>query len=298
MPVNWSPRCSACGRSTITRCEVEFEEPCAYFLGLTAYITYRPIREDVYRRFGERYAAEAGNLRSNGPFRLSEWVHGARLRLERNPQYWNVAAVALNAINVPYITEEPSSTFNLFKDDKIALAPLDDSTMREALARRMNVKRFIDGAQLYIEFNHRPGRPTRNRHLRKALQLAFDPDTFVARIVRVPGNEPMRSLLPGWIQGEKELFRHEHPPRALHTDVAAGAPSAGTGQAGTRRDPRAGAAARRHADGRQAGRVPAGPVPAHARHRTETRQAGVQAAAGENDCRRFRHGRFGMGPRL
>ncbi|MBK7518901.1 MAG: peptide ABC transporter substrate-binding protein [Gammaproteobacteria bacterium] len=154
---------------------VEFEEPCAYFLGLTAYITYRPIREDVYRRFGERYAAEAGNLRSNGPFRLSEWVHGARLRLERNPQYWNVAAVALNAINVPYITEEPSSTFNLFKDDKIALAPLDDSTMREALARRMNVKRFIDGAQLYIEFNHRPGRPTRNRHLRKALQLAFDP---------------------------------------------------------------------------------------------------------------------------
>ena len=200
--------------------QVEFEEPCAYFLGLTAYITYRPIREDVYRRFGERYAAEAGNLRSNGPFRLSEWVHGARLRLERNPQYWNAAAVALNAINVPYITEEPSSTFNLFKDDKIALAPLDASTMREALARRMNVKRFIDGAQLYIEFNHRPGRATRNRHLRKALQLAFDPDTFVARIVRVPGNEPMRSLLPGWIQGEKGLFRREHPPRALHTDVA------------------------------------------------------------------------------
>ncbi|MBP8926048.1 MAG: peptide ABC transporter substrate-binding protein [Pseudomonadales bacterium] len=201
--------------------EVEFEEPCAYFLGLTAYITYRPIREDVYRRFGERYAAEAGNLRSNGAFRLSEWVHGARLRLERNPQYWNAAAIELNAINVPYITEEPSSTFNLFKDGKIAIASLDAATMREALARRMNVKRFTDGTVNYIEFNHRLERPTRNLHLRKALQLAFDVDTFVARIVRIPGNEPMRSLLPSWTQGERELFRQEHPPRALHSDIAA-----------------------------------------------------------------------------
>lgn len=200
---------------------VDFESSCAWFLGLTAYPTYRPIREDVYRRYGERYAAEAENLRSNGAFRLSSWVHGARMRMERNPLYWNSAAVALNAINVPYITEEPSARFNLFKDNKVALADLDAATMREALGRRMNVKSFTDGTVMYLEFNHRDERLGHNRNLRKAMQLAFDPETFVARIVRIPGNEPMRSLFPSWIRGERTLFRREHPPQPIRTDVQA-----------------------------------------------------------------------------
>jgi len=201
--------------------EVEFNQPCGYFLALTAFITYRPIREDIYRPLGERYAADAADMRYNGPFRLTEWVHGARLRMEKNALYWNSAAIELEAINVPYITEEPSAVFNLFKDDKVALSSLDASTMREALNRRMKIKKFFDGTLFYLEFNHREGRLTRNVHLRRAMQLAFDPEEFVAKIVRIPGNAPALSLFPTWIPGIDDLFRYEHPPRDVEVDLAA-----------------------------------------------------------------------------
>ena len=198
---------------------VRFTQPTPYFPGLAAFVTYRPIREDVFMRYGQRYAANADEMRYNGPFRLTEWVHGARLRLERNPEYWNAGEVELNAINVGYITNDPGALFNLFKDDKLALATLDTATMREALQRRMQIKRFLDGALFYVEFNHRPGRVTTNRNLRKAIQFTFDADEFVAKVIAIPGNEPARSLLPAWTRGVDRRFRDEHPPPSVSRDL-------------------------------------------------------------------------------
>jgi len=200
--------------------KVDFVQPCGYFLQLTAFISYRPIRQDFYQHHGERFAADAQHLLSNGPFKLTQWVHGASLRMERNPQYWNTEAVELNAINVPYITAEPSAIFNLFKDGKLAISGLDDSSTREALKSRMKIKKFFDGTLFFLEFNHRPDRLTRNRHLRKAMQLAFDVDTFVARIIRLPGNAPGLSLFPSWLRGVEKTFWEEYPPTLITPNEA------------------------------------------------------------------------------
>jgi oligopeptide transport system substrate-binding protein len=36
-----------------------------------------------------RYAADADMMLYNGPYVLSEWVHGASMRWVKNPLYWN-----------------------------------------------------------------------------------------------------------------------------------------------------------------------------------------------------------------
>lgn len=201
---------------------VEFERPCAYFLSLAAFGTYAPVREDFYRSRGERYAADAGDLLSNGPFVLTDWVHGASLRMEKNPHYWDRDAIRLNAIEAPYITSDTQARFNLFKDGKIVLTDLDSETLRDALQNRLRIRKYSDGAVFFLEFNHRPGRPTDNLNLRRAIQAVYDPREMVDKVIAVPGNLPGRSLFPVWLRGLDDTFRKEYPAKPWKVDVEAG----------------------------------------------------------------------------
>ncbi|MBF0155487.1 MAG: peptide ABC transporter substrate-binding protein [Magnetococcales bacterium] len=191
--------------------QVTFAKPCSYFLSLTAFATYFPVREDFLRSRGERYAADEADLLFNGPFRLTRWVHGATLRLERNDLYWNRQQIHLQEIDIPYITSNPGTLFNLFRDGKIAMAGLDAETLNEALRRQFRIRRFADGSVFFLEFNFRPGRVTRNLNLRKALQLVFDPSELVNKVIGLPGTLPTPSLFPTWLKGMERPFREEFP---------------------------------------------------------------------------------------
>ena len=91
---------------------------------------------------------------SNGPFVLEEWVHGASMRMMRNPYYWDSDSIHLDAINIPYITNDPNARFNLFMDDRIVMASnLDKSATKMALLNRQKLLSFRDGSVFFIEFN-------------------------------------------------------------------------------------------------------------------------------------------------
>jgi oligopeptide transport system substrate-binding protein len=197
--------------------------PIAYFLELVTFISFRPVREDFYLEQGQRYAAEADKMLSNGPFILSEWVHGASLRMEKNPYYWNAPAIKLNAINVPYITADPNARFNLFMDNKIAMATgLDKSAASMAMQKRQELKSFRDGTTFFIEFNHRPNRPTANRNLRRAMQAVFDAETLTYKVIGLPGNIPAVSLFPEWLPGNTGRLLDDFPPPTIILDPVRG----------------------------------------------------------------------------
>ncbi|HEX9402198.1 MAG TPA: peptide ABC transporter substrate-binding protein, partial [Anaeromyxobacter sp.] len=122
--------------------EVDLERPTGIFLGLTAFTTYLPVKQAFYDARPGRYAADAKDLLANGPFILAEWVHGARLVLEKNPRYWDAANVSIQRIEVPYFTQDPSTAYNLFKDGKIDLTGLDRDLLGRAQADRFRMKAF------------------------------------------------------------------------------------------------------------------------------------------------------------
>jgi oligopeptide transport system substrate-binding protein len=187
--------------------------PIAYFLELVTFISFRPVREDFFRAQGQAYAADADKMLSNGPFTLTGWVHGASLRMEKNPNYWNATAIKLDAINVPYITEDPNARFNLFMDNKIVMATgLDKSASRMAMQKRQKLKSFRDGTTFFIEFNHRSNRPTRNLNLRRAMQAVHDAEALTYKVIGLPGNIPAVSLFPEWLQGNNGPLLEEFPP--------------------------------------------------------------------------------------
>ncbi len=199
---------------------VDFERPTPYFEKLVVYATYGPVRQDFYEACNGRYGADADTLLYNGPFRISKWVHGAQLRFEKNPYYWDADRIRLNVIDMPYVTNDANAVLNLYKDGKIATAPLNAETLDDALEHRWKINRFNDGSVFYTEFNHRPGRLTANVNLRRALSLVSDPGELVYKVMKVPGNLPGVSLFPAWLPGVHGLFRQEYPPKPVHVDVA------------------------------------------------------------------------------
>ncbi len=199
---------------------VDFERPTPYFEKLVVYATYGPVREDFYEAQNGRYGADADTLLYNGPFRISKWVHGAHLRFEKNPYYWDADRIKLNVIDMPYVTNDANAVLNLYKDGKIATAPLSAETLNDALEHRWKINRFNDGGVFYNEFNHRPGRVTANLNLRRALALVSDPGELVYKVMKVPGNLPGVSLFPEWLPGVHGLFRQEYPAEPMRVDVA------------------------------------------------------------------------------
>jgi len=200
--------------------EVEFERPVPYFEKIVAAQTFLPVREDFFTSRDGRYGADAADLLYDGPFTISRWSHGAELHFAKNPQYWDRGNVLLERIDAQYITSDYGATLNLFKDGKVALAPLNSDTLENALEQRWHLRRSSDGGVFFTEFNHRPGRVTGNVHLRRAMQYVTDSGELVYRVIKLPGNLPTVSLFPYWMPGIRDSFRTEHPPPKLQLDAS------------------------------------------------------------------------------
>ncbi|WP_372810319.1 peptide ABC transporter substrate-binding protein [Litorivivens sp.] len=198
------------------RLEVRFEQPCPYFDKLTAFMTYYPVRRDVVEQWGRAYAADADKMMFNGPFVLSRWVHGAHLELIKNPRYWNADAISLQRISMPYITTDPGTHYNLFKDNRIALSPLDASTLQDAVGRGYETHLFEFGTLYFLEPNMRPGRPTRNLALRRAIQHVLKPSLLVHKVLGLPGIKPAYSLFPSTMRAGSGVFSEQFPPPQVH----------------------------------------------------------------------------------
>ena len=199
--------------------QITFERPTGYFVKLTAFTTYFPVRRDFWETRGTRYAADAADLLYNGPFVMTQWTHSASLKLVKNQNYWDKANITLNAIHAEYITADSRSRLNLFIDGKIIHTRLDGETYKDALTQRFRIRRFTTGSVFFLEYNHRPERVTRNLNLRRAIQYAFDSNEMVNKVLATPGNLPGESLFPVWINGVNDKFRREYPAQKARYDV-------------------------------------------------------------------------------
>lgn len=200
--------------------EIEFANPVPYFDKLVAFYTFNPIREDFYRSRDGRYAADVEDLLFNGPFVMTRWIHGAAIRLEKNPLYWNRDSVKLDLIDIPYITSDNTARLNLYRDGQIAdVDHLTAEALDQVLQERWPLGRFSDGSVWYLAMNQRSGRPTANYNLRKAIQLANDNGELLYKVLKIPSYTPTDSLFPAWLRGERSTFRQEHPAPVLTPNV-------------------------------------------------------------------------------
>jgi oligopeptide transport system substrate-binding protein len=190
---------------------VELERPLAYLEKLLAFVTFKPVQQAFYESTAGRYGADAEELLYSGPFAITSWVHGSSMRLEKNPYYWDSGRIKLDAINFGYMTPDSSTLLNLYKDGRIVTVDLTAEMLEGAMQQRWQLDSFMDGSVFFVDFNHREGRLTSNKNLRKALILAQDGNELVNKVIKLPGYLPAKSLFPVWLQGVEKTFREEYP---------------------------------------------------------------------------------------
>jgi len=191
--------------------EVRLNQPVLYFPETVTASNFLPINEAFYLSQADRYAAEPQHLITNGPFKLTKWIHGASLTLEKNTDYWDVGKVSLNTIEIGYITPDTSTQLNLFRDGQIATAVLDDVTVKTAAESGLKISSYSPGSTQLMIINTSEGRPTADAELRRALAAALDKGRIVNSVLALPGNQVTHSIFPGWNSLVADHFDTDNP---------------------------------------------------------------------------------------
>lgn len=180
--------------------EVELESPTPFFLELCATPPLQPVRVDVIERHGDNWV-KPGHLVGNGAYVLEDWRINDRVRLRKNPAYWDAANVALETVDA-LPTSKANVAFNLYASGEADLL-LDKGLVPPALLDALRGRPdFHSGpffATYFLRFNAARG-PFRDERVRRAFSLAVDKERIVKKITRA-GELPAAALVPPGIVG-------------------------------------------------------------------------------------------------
>jgi oligopeptide transport system substrate-binding protein len=185
------------------RLVVELERPCAYFLDLVAFHTYLPVPREAVEAHGERWTFP-GHIISNGAYRLTSWAFRSRMRMEKNPHYWNAGRVALERIE-SRVFEHPNTALLAYETGAVdlttvvpnlAILPLLNAQQE---GRRRDVLYGARLATYFYRFNCTM-KPLTDPRVRQALVLAIDRREIIDRAAR-GGQKPARAFVPPGMKG-------------------------------------------------------------------------------------------------
>lgn len=84
----------------------------------------------------------------------------------------------------------------------------------------MRLRTFVTGGMAYLRFNNTSASSLSDQRLRQAIQLVFDPNEFVNKVIGIPGYKPAHSFFPSWLNGVEDKFVNEYPLVPVERDVA------------------------------------------------------------------------------
>ena len=78
-----------------------------FFDQLAAFGNLVPLRQDIIEKYGDAWT-EPGNMVSNGPYVLSEWVHDSYILVSKNEKYYDTSVVGPDQIKF-YLTDDENA---------------------------------------------------------------------------------------------------------------------------------------------------------------------------------------------
>ena len=194
--------------------EVTLENPTPFFLDLCAFSTLLPVHRATVERHSD-WASKPAHFVGNGPFTLREWRPFDRVRLAKNPRYWNAATVAIRSVDV-LPASRPNTAFNFYATG-LADLMMDKGLAPTPLLGELKKRRDFHAAPFlgnyFIRFNTK-SKAFGDPRVRRAFSLVVDKQDLVTRITRA-GERPATSFVPPGAGAGYE------PPPGYPRDVAA-----------------------------------------------------------------------------
>ena len=189
---------------------VELEDPTPYFLDLLSYVPYLPVYIPSVKQFGDEWIKPA-HLVNDGPFLMEEWRLNYRIRLRKNPNYWDAQNVHLQIVDLLPI-ENAISAYNFYAS-KVADLILDKGLTPPSLIPELKRRPDFHAAPFlgdyFIRFNV-TRKVFSDARVRQAFAMAIDRERIVRKITQA-GEPPAYSFTPPGTAGYR-------PPEMFHFD--------------------------------------------------------------------------------
>jgi len=184
---------------------IELEFPASYFLAMTPMWTLAATPSWLISELGTEWI-EAGNIVTNGRFVLSEWIHGVRWIMERNPLMPADMYGSGNLERIVYdVVPEASTGYALWLNGEIDTADgIPDAELQTHLELYPDeVEKVPTLGVFYIAFaEDKP--PFDDPLVRRAFAAAYDKDTHVV-VVEQDQGLPMIHFAPPGIFGAPRI---------------------------------------------------------------------------------------------
>jgi oligopeptide transport system substrate-binding protein len=196
---------------------IRLSHPAAHFLSMLNNPVWLPVHMDTVERLGATDSranpwARPESFVGNGPFKLREVRPGQRVVVERDPGYWDAAAVQLREVHF-HVIESLDAEERAFRAGQLhvteALPVAKVRHYRESQPELLRIDPYL-GSYFYRLNTARP--PLDDARVRRALALAVDREAIVERILG-GGQLPATSFTP---RGAGSYA----PPQIVRTDFA------------------------------------------------------------------------------
>jgi len=181
--------------------EVKLNAPTPYFIGILAHNAYWPVHQASVEGKPD-WATDVSTIVSNGPFLLTEWEHGSKLVLTKNPNYYDKDKVHFDKVTISLV-EADSTVFNMYQTDKIdwigaqaGQVPIDQ--VQKVLAD--GSAKIEPVASVYYYMFNTTKKPFNNAKIRKAFAMAVERQSLIDNVTKA-NQTPAHALVPPSILG-------------------------------------------------------------------------------------------------
>jgi oligopeptide transport system substrate-binding protein len=162
---------------------VELNNPTPFFLDLCAFQTLSVVPRQVIDKYGGQWM-RASPLPTSGPYLLDSWRLNYKIRLRKNPFYWDAANTKSGVIDYLSVSA-PATTLNLYQTgqaDVIWDLTCVPNELVDELKKRPDYHAFPYLGTYFFRFNTTQ-KPFTDSRVRRALALALDKQRLVARFL-------------------------------------------------------------------------------------------------------------------
>ncbi len=174
--------------------EVTLKAPTPYFLGLTAFYTFFPVRQEAVEAGADgAWAVDPAKSIVNGPFMLESYANADKIILVKNPNYWRADQVKLEKIEGLMIVDQATALTG-YESGQIQV--IDDMPTAEIPRLLAEDPTFMimpmDGVYYYAL--NTEVEPMDDAKVRRALTLAID-RTAICETVAKGGQIPATNMV-------------------------------------------------------------------------------------------------------
>lgn len=197
---------------------VTLNAPCAYFLDLAAFTTYKPVKQSEVEAYADwetnpgHWAQEAGFVTS-GPYTLESWDHDVSMVYVRNPYWFDADNVSIERIEY-MLSDDESSVYAAYRAGNLDFADYVPSDEIKTLLESGDPEFHVIGqlATYYVMFNVKSplfdGKTAEQANaMRQAFSKLIDRE-YIIDTVGQTGQEIATSFIPsGMADGNGGIFK-------------------------------------------------------------------------------------------